>query len=572
MIVVASVLVWELCRDNLINIIHGDNSKTAVQSIENDIGKEESEKSKKSPTESSEKDDITPVVAEKQHEEQVGVSFEKGFEDIVKSTMNSVVNVATMQIIKEESPTIGMGIFKGDPFEDLFKNFFGDRVIEKKERKANTLGSGFIVKVDQKNNKAYIVTNNHVIDKAKKIVLYLFDKTELPAEIHAVDQRTDIAVLVVNTKILGKKASLLSPVKWGNSDELTEGNWVIAIGNPFGLGCTVTNGIVSSKGRNLPMFSKNPLSFVDDFMQHSAPINSGSSGGCLLNINGEVVGVNNAILAIAGGNIGISFAIPSNVVKNAVDQLIEYKRTFRGWLGAEVQNVMAKQAESVGIDVGNNLNPTKIFGAFVAKVVSDSPAEKAGIKRGDIIIEFDNQRISDKGGLSKIVAHTKIDAKVNAKIWRQAEGKGWSEVMLTVNIGDFEKAIEGGKTSDISKINDNPENPKEEEISELGISISMIPKQMKSTIQEEFAKNILVTKVDEMKSMSFFDSLFVVGDIIVSINNVKVTSVSQFKKILNDVKQSKLKEKPVPFVIIRDGSMVMLATTINFENDEKDKK
>lgn len=564
-IVAASILVWELCRDDLMNIVHSDSSKTTTQTIENDKNKEDSEKSPKV-------EDVTTIVKEKQPEGQVDVIFEKGFADIVKNAMNSVVNVATMQIIKEENPAIGGGIFKGDPFEGLFKDFFGDRVIEKKERRANTLGSGFIIKVDQKNNKAYVVTNNHVIDKAKKIVLYLSDKTELPAEIHAVDQRTDIAVLVVDTKILGKKANLLSPIKWGNSDELTEGNWVIAIGNPFGLGCTVTNGIVSSKGRDLPMFGKNPLSFVDDFIQHSAPINSGSSGGCLLNIRGEVIGVNNAILAIAGGNIGISFAIPSNIIKNAVDQLIEHKRTFRGWLGAEVQNVMAKQAESVGIDVGNNLNPTKVFGAFVAKIVPDSPAEKAGIKRGDIIIEFDNQKIADKGGLTKIVAYTKIDSKVKARIWRQTDGKGWSEVILTVNIGDFEKAIESGKTSATSKIDDNPESPKEEEISELGITISRIPEKMKSAVQEEFANNILITKVDEMKSMSFFDPLFAPGDIIVSVNNVKVTTVDQFRKILNDIKQSKMKEKPVPFVIIREGSMVILATAINFESDEKNKK
>lgn len=559
-IIAASITVWELYRDNLIGLVHCNS----IQYSES--------KNITAPQIYTEEAAEPAVKQEINQKPDIDVTFGKGFADVVKNAMNSVVNVATIQVIKDEgsSDIIG-GMFKGEPLEGLFKDFFGERALpEKKERKANTLGSGFIVKVDKQNKKMYVVTNNHVIDKAKKVVLYLSDKTELPAEIHAVDQRTDIAVLSVNVAILKEKINLLRPIKWGNSDALTEGNWVIAIGNPFGLGCTVTSGIVSSKGRDLPIPGKNSLNFVDDFIQHSAQINSGSSGGCLLNIEGEVIGVNNAILSIAGGNIGISFAIPSNVIKNAVDQLIEYKRTFRGWLGAEVQNVLAKQAESVGIDVGNNLNPTKIFGAFVAKVVPNSPAEKAGIRRGDIILEFNEQKIADKGGLTKIVGYTKINTKVKAKIWRQTEGKGWGEIILDVTVGDFEKALEDGKTNTgTTKGTDASGNPIEEEITELGITVSKIPEKMKSAVQEEFINNILVTKVDEMNAVSFFDSLFAPGDIIVSVNNIKVTSIEQFKKILNDIKNSNSKEKPVPFVVIRGGSMVMLATTINFEKDKK---
>lgn len=567
-IAVASVTIWELCREDLVRLRNSDSlDKTVV------IGHQEDIKSPNKETVSKEADFIDKK--EKKQEGKIDLNFQKGFSDIVKRAMCSVVNVATMQVVKDEDPAdIAGGLFKGDPFEGFFKDFFGERApIEKKERKAHTLGSGFIVRVDKNNNKAYVVTNNHVIDKAKKIVLYLYDKAELPAEIHAVDQRTDIAVLVVDTKILGDKVDLLTPIAWGDSDLVEEGNWIIAIGNPFGLGCTVTNGIVSSKGRDLPIPGKSSLNFVDDFIQHNAQINSGSSGGCLLNIIGEVVGVNNAILSIAGGNIGISFAIPSNIIKNAVDQLIDHKRTFRGWLGAEVQNVMAKQAESVGIDVGKNLNPTKVFAAFVVKVTPGSPAEKAGIKRGDIIIEFNGQKIADKGGLTKIVGATKIDSKVKAKIWRQTEGKGWNEVDLDITVGDFEKGLELSKNSDsFSKKDETPGEQKEEEILELGITISKIPEKMRSAVQDEFANNILVTKVDEMNSMSFFDSLFLPGDIIVSVNNVKVTSISQFKKTLDDLKKSNRKEKPVPFVIIRGGSMVMLATTINFEKDDKEVK
>ncbi len=502
------------------------------------------------------------------------LTFEKGFADIARNAKHSVVNVATMQIIKEENaPDIMDGFFKGFPFEDMFKDFWGQAPQQHRARKATSLGSGFIISVNKKKNKAYIVTNNHVVEKAKKIVVYLSDKTEIPAELHAFDQRTDIAVLSIDLKILGDKADILVPLKWGDSDKLEEGNWVVAIGNPFGLGSTVTHGIVSGKGRSIGVPGKASLSFVDDFIQHSAPINMGNSGGCLLDVSGEVVGINNAIFSTSGGNIGIGFAIPSNVAKNTVDQLIEHKRTFRGWLGAEIQLVSAKQAESVGLKVEKTLDSSKVFGAFVTKVVPDGPAEKAGIKRGDIILEFGGTPISEKNSLTKIVGYTKIDSTVKVKIWRQEEdGKGWKEVVLDVKVGDFEKAIESGSLDASSASGKGSAQEKqEEEIAELGITVSALPERMKNSVSQEFANNLVVTKIDETKMSGFFETLFLPGDIIISANNIKISTIKQLKNVLNDIKNDKsLRDKPVPFMIVRGGSMVMLATTIDFNND-KDK-
>ena len=565
---IAVIEGWELCRGNVVSLIsHNENKATAVLSDEKTVEHEKNVVEK----------EAVEKAVEKKVVNSTSLSFERGFADIAKQAMGSVVNVATMQIIKDDVPQDVMGgFFKGSPFEDMFKDFFGDQQPNKnaKGRRATSLGSGFIVGVDKAKSKVFVVTNNHVVDKAKKIVVYLYDKTELPAELHAFDQRTDIAVLSIDTKILGKDVDKLIPVKWADSDDLEEGNWVVAIGNPFGLGSTVTHGIVSGKGRSIGVPGKASMSFVDDFIQHSAPINMGNSGGCLLDVHGSVIGINNAIFSTSGGNIGIGFAIPSNIAKNTVDQLIEHKRTYRGWLGAEVQLVTSKQAESIGLNKEKTLDSSKIFGAFVTKVVPNGPAEKAKIKRGDVVLEFNGKKISDKNSLPKIVGYTKIDSTVKAKIWRQTEGKGWEEIILDVKVGDFEKAIESGSI-DAKSSNDRGDGAdrKEDEIAELGITVSKIPERMQKSFSPEFVNNLIVTSVDESKMSGFFETLFVPGDIIVSANNKKVYNVKQLREILSDVKKdSKLKDSPVPFVIIRDGSMVMIATTLDFEGTETTKK
>lgn len=498
------------------------------------------------------------------------ISFEKGFENVAKKAMHSVVNVATMQLV-EASERLGLpDIFKGLPFDEMFKDFFDVPQKKQKLKKANALGSGFIVEVDKKAKKAYVVTNNHVVEKAKKIIVSLSDKTELPATIHAVDSRTDIAVLAIDLKNLDFNIEKLKSVTWGDSSKLNEGNFVIAIGNPFGLGSTVTNGIVSAKGRNLSMGMPS-LNFIDDFIQHSAPINFGNSGGCLLNIYGEVIGINNAIFSTSGGNIGIGFAIPSNIAKNTVDQLIKFKRTFRGWLGAEVHSVYAKQAESVGL-AKHSLESSKIFGAYVARVVPNGPAAKCGIKVGDIIVEFNGKRISENCSLQNAVGTAEIGKSVKLKIWRQKDNSTWGMIEISVKIGDFEKAMQSGELdTKTQEESGSADVIKETHIDSLGITISTLPEQYKSDYPK--GVKVVVTKVEDDEGPSFYGPIFKVGDGIISVDNKQVTSVSQMKEIIENIlKDRKNRNRPIPFVVAREGSQMMIATTLDFaakENDEK---
>ncbi len=497
------------------------------------------------------------------------ISFEKGFESVAKKAMHSVVNVATMQLVENTERQGIPDIFKGFPFDDIFKDFFDVPQKKQKLRKANALGSGFIVQVDKNTKRAYIVTNNHVVEKSKKIIVSLSDKTELPATIHAVDSRTDIAVLCVNLNNLDFNIDKLQPVKWGNSDKLNEGNFVVAIGNPFGLGSTVTNGIVSAKGRNLSMGMPS-LNFVDDFIQHSAPINLGNSGGCLLNIYGEVIGINNAIFSTSGGNIGIGFAIPSNIAKITVEQLIKFKRTFRGWLGAEVHSVYAKQAESVGL-AKHSLESSKVFGAYVSRVVPNGPAGKCGIKVGDIIIEFNGKKITENCSLQSAVGTAEIGKSVNLKVWRQKDGSNWGVVELSVKVGDFEKAMKDGeldsKTPEESR---NSETIKEMSIESLGITVSTLPDQYKS----DYPKNVkvIVTKVEEDDGPSFYGPIFKPGDGFISADNRQVTNVSQLKGIIDEILKNKNnRNRPIPFIVVRGGSQMMIATTLDFTEKESEK-
>lgn len=569
-IVVGVVGTWELLRDDIKPIIEKvsheqkNNSETDVQAEKTVVPQ------KDEPVE----DKVVEAVQEKivkdsesNQEENNLVSFEKGFEKVAKKAMHSVVNVATMQLVESDD---SMGIpemFKGGPFDDLLKEFFDAPSSKKKTKRANALGSGFIVKIDKQ--KAYIVTNNHVVDKAKKVIVFLSDKTELPAEIHAVDSRTDIAVLSVELKDMGVDLNKIQAVEWGNSDALNEGNFVVAIGNPFGFGSTVTHGIVSAKGRSIAQ-AKTSLSFIDDFIQHSAPINMGNSGGCLLDVHGKVIGINNAIFSTSGGNIGIGFAIPSNIAKVTVDQLIEHKRTFRGWLGAEVHQVNAKQAESVGL-AKKTIDTFKVFGAFVARVVPNGPAEKSGIKVGDIIIEFNGKQISEKCSLQSAVGSAKIGSSVKAKVWRQNDGENWKAVELDVKVGDFEKAMEDGTIDAKKDENGKDSNKAEENINSLGVSVSNIPNQIKD--QYPLDVKVVITKVDEAKETMFEGPLFLPGDGIISANNKKVTSVSMFKQIMSELETDPAnKGKPIPFVVIRNGSRMMIATTIDIVEKKIEKK
>ena len=325
------------------------------------------------------------------------------FADLAEELMPSVVNISTTQtVVTKTNPFPNFQFPPGSPFEDMFKEFGTPQ-----ERKASALGSGFIIDKD-----GTVVTNNHVIKDADDILVRVNGDKEYKAKIIGTDPLSDIAVL----KIVSDDK--FKPVKFGNSDLARIGDWVIAIGNPFGLGGTVTSGIISARNRSIG------LSRYEDFIQTDASINQGNSGGPLFNMDGDVVGVNTAILS-QGGSIGIGFAIPSNNAKQVVDQLIKYGETKRGWLGVRIQDVTKEIADAEELD--------KPRGALVSSVSPGSPSEKGGIKAGDIILEFDGTVINQMKELPMIVAQTEVGKTVRVKIWRNKK-----EIFKKIKLGRLE--------------------------------------------------------------------------------------------------------------------------------------
>ena len=310
------------------------------------------------------------------------------FADLAEKLMPSVVNISTTQTVKTTQNAFPFQFPPGSPFGEMFKDF--ERPTE---RKASSLGSGFIIK-----ENGIVITNNHVIASAEDILVRVGEK-EFKAEVVGADPYMDIAVLKMDTK------DKFTTVKFGDSDNARVGDWAVAIGNPFGLGGTVTAGIISARNRDIN------LTRYDDFIQTDASINQGNSGGPLFNLKGEVIGINTAIIAPGqSGSIGIGFAIPANAASNVIDQLIEFGETKRGWLGVRIQEVTKEIAEVEKLK--------KPAGALVASVGQNSPADKAGIKAGDIILEFDGKKIDTMRTLPKVVANTKVGKSVELKIWR----------------------------------------------------------------------------------------------------------------------------------------------------------
>ena len=309
------------------------------------------------------------------------------FADLAEKLMPSVVNISTTQTIKTQTNPFPFQFPPGSPFEEMFKEFQ-----KPTERKATSLGSGFII-----NKNGTVVTNNHVIANADDIIVRVNNK-EYEAKVLGADPYSDVAVL----KIESPKS--FKTVEFGNSDKARVGDWVVAIGNPFGLGGTVTSGIISARNRDIN------LTRYDDFIQTDASINQGNSGGPLFNMDGDVIGINTAIISPTGTSSGIGFAIPSNAASTIIDQLIKYGETKRGWLGVRIQQVTKEIAVAAG------LNEPR--GAFIGGVSEDGPAKKAGIKTGDIILEFNGEKINTMRNLPRVVANTKPNKKVSVKIWR----------------------------------------------------------------------------------------------------------------------------------------------------------
>ena len=321
------------------------------------------------------------------------------FADLAERLSPAVVNITTTQTIAQPNRPALPQIPKGSPFEDFFKDFLdqGPNGQKQKQRRATALGSGFIVSAD-----GYIVTNNHVIDKADEIVIELFSGVELDAKVIGRDTKTDIALLKVEAD------EPLPFVAFGDSDISRVGDWVLAIGNPLGQGFSVSAGIISANNRSL---RSGPY---DDFIQTDAAINRGNSGGPLFNMDGDVIGVNTAIISPTGGSIGLGFAMASNVVSGVVNQLKEYGETRRGWLGVSIQDLDMEMAEALGLE--------KAAGALVSDV-PEGPAKEAGILAGDVILNFDGKEVDDTRGLIKQVGNSEVGKSVRVVIQRDGKTK-----------------------------------------------------------------------------------------------------------------------------------------------------
>ena len=375
-------------------------------------------------------------------------SIPGSFADLAERLMPSVVNISTTQtVVTRSNPFPGFEFPPGSPFGDMFKEFGTPQ-----ERQSSALGSGFII-----DEKGIVVTNNHVIDGAEDIVVQVNGEKKFNAKVIGADPLSDIAVLQLDTK------EKFIPVKFGDSDKARIGDWVIAIGNPFGLGGTVTSGIISARNRSIG------LSRYEDYIQTDASINSGNSGGPLFDMNGDVIGINTAILG-RSGNVGIGFSIPSNSAKIVIDQLIEFGETKRGWLGVRIQDVTKEIAEIENLDEPR--------GALVASVAQNSPSEKAGVKAGDIILEFNGERIQEMKELPIIVARTEVGKKVKVKIWRNKK-----EITKTITLGRLE-------TSEDFKVAEKDTPLKEEKIESLKITVRKLSKKILR--QETYQIKLLV--------------------------------------------------------------------------------
>lgn len=340
------------------------------------------------------------------------------FADVVEGLLPAVVNISSTQKMEqpEDYPEMPQPqLPPGSPFEDFFEEFMQRRGMEGPAVPAAALGSGFVIDAE----KGYVITNAHVVKDAEEVRVTFQDNETVKAEIIGRDEKTDIAVLQIKTK------HKMTAVKFGDSDKLRVGDWVVAIGNPFGLGGTVTAGIVSARARDI---NAGPY---DDFIQTDASINRGNSGGPMFNVSGEIIGINTAIFSPSGGSVGIGFAIPSALAKPVIDQIIQYGHTRRGWLGVRIQTVTPEIAESLGL--------ASVEGALVASLTPKSPAEVAGLKPGDIITEFNGQKLNAMRQLPRIVAETPIGTDATVKYWRDSK-----EMSAKVKLGELEKAEEDG--------------------------------------------------------------------------------------------------------------------------------
>lgn len=426
------------------------------------------------------------------------------FADVVQGLLPAVVNISSTQKVEKTRDLPEMPQFpEGSPFEDFFEEFMDQRGSAMPSMPPPaSLGSGFVIDAE----KGYIVTNNHVVRDAEEVRVTFQDDETVVAEVLGRDEKTDLAVLKVNAK------HKLTAVNFGNSDVLRVGDWIVAIGNPFGLGGTVTAGIVSARQRDI---NSGPY---DDFIQTDASINRGNSGGPMFDLNGKVIGINTAIFSPSGGSVGIGFAIPSSLAKPVIDQIIEFGRTRRGWLGVRIQEVTDEIAET--------LNLPSSHGALIASVSKGGPSEQAGIKAGDVILTINGEKINAMRTLPRLVANAPIDSEADVTVWR--EGK---EFTTKVKVGELEKAeetgMEGEKLAEVKGVL----------LEGTGLTVESLTDGLRAEYDVSGnANGILVLNVDHTTDAA--EKGIIEGDIIVEVNQQGVSTPEEMAGIVKAARKS----------------------------------
>jgi serine protease Do len=430
--------------------------------------------------------------------------------DVAEAVIDSVVNISTSQTVEARNNGAMPQLPPGSPLEEFFEEFFKNRRgqggdnpnRDRSPRRVNSLGSGFII-----DPSGLVVTNNHVISEADEINVVFNDGSKIKAEIIGRDQKTDVALLKITPPEKPLKA-----VKFGNSDKLRLGGWVIAIGNPFGLGGTVTAGIVSARNRDI---QSGPY---DNYIQTDAAINRGNSGGPLFNLDGEVVGVNTAIISPSGGSIGIGFSVPSNTVVAVIDQLRQYKEVRRGWLGVRIQQVTD--------DIADNLNIKPTRGALIAGVIEEGPAKPAGLLSGDVIVKFDGKEIKEMRDLPRIVADTPVGKDVEVVIVRNGK-----EETKTVKLGLLP---DNDKLAAVTKPEEKPED-KSVVKRALGLNLKDLNDDTRKRYSIKSSKGVVITDVEAGSAAA--EKRLSAGDVIVEIGQEVVSSPTDVQNRVEQLKK-----------------------------------
>ena len=466
-----------------------------------------------------------------------------GIADVAEKVIDAVVNISTSQTVEAKGGGEGRGAMPqlppGSPFEEFFDDFFknrrgpggnskgGDRGTELQPRKTNSLGSGFIV-----DTSGVVVTNNHVIADADEINVIMNDGTKIKAELVGVDKKTDLAVLKF------KPVKPLVAVKFGDSDKLRLGEWVIAIGNPFSLGGTVTAGIVSARNRDI---NSGPY---DSYIQTDAAINRGNSGGPLFNLDGEVIGVNTLIISPSGGSIGIGFAVPSKTVVGVVDQLRQFGELRRGWLGVRIQQVTDEIAESL------NIKPAR--GALIAGVEDKGPAKPAGIEPGDVVVKFDGKDIKEPKDLSRVVADTAVGKEVDVVIIRK--GAEETKKVTLGRLEDGEKAVQAAAKTQAEPV----EKPVTQKA--LGLDLASLSKDLRTRYKiKDSVKGVIITSVDGTSDAA--EKRLSAGEVIVEVAQEAVSNAADVKKRVDQLKKDG-KKSILLLVSNADGELRFVALSV----------